>query len=199
MKRIFRNFCAPVFWSVPILVLATNFAHAEKITPSHVYQLVDSVDKKLDLFHDADFSQSPDVTIKLAPRKPRHVLQKAQEAYIKVQKLRVLNSLSENPVKPIPVRAVVPADVKESVQRISDDLEALHKIYGINNIPEAPLPQGKKPTDVYKHLVRVSTSLDHLGLPAVVPNDVYRVAETLVLDLQKIVQHKGLNLSLIHI
>lgn len=179
------------FMALAVGMFVTPSIAAEKITPSHVYQLVDYTYAELASFHGADFSSPPDVEITLSPRKPRHVLQKAQEAYIKVQKLRRLNGLSENPVKSIPVRAVVPADVRESVQRIADDLVELREIYGVEAPAQVELPQGKKPTDVYRHLVRVSTSLDHLGLPAVVPNDVYRVAQTIVLDLEKIMQHQG--------
>ena len=131
--------------------------------------------------------------LKLTKRQPRHVLQKAQEIYIKVQILRKAKGLSENPVNPIPVRDVQPRDVKGAVDLILKDLSALGPVYGVRAVGEAPLPTGKIPTDVYGNLVKISGSLNGLGIPPTLPSDVYRLAETVVSDLKLITNHKGLN------
>ena len=189
MKYFIRLACLTFVFTLG--ALSTSFA--QKVTPNHVFQLVDTAYQELERFHDSDFSQSPDANVKIPPRKPRHVLQKAQEVYIKVQNLRRLNGLTQNPIHPIPVRQVTPGDVKKSIEKILEDLENLKSIYNIKGtLPPVHLPTDKTPTDVYQHLSKVSASLDALGLPVVVPNDVYRIAETVVIDLEKLVQHKKL-------
>ena len=73
---------------------------------------------------------------------------------------------------------------------VDDSLAALRElrpVYGVTATPEpAVLMPGMTPTDVYAKLVRADAMIDALGLPAVVPNDVYRVAIAVVGDLELI-------------
>lgn len=188
MARAFRGF----FLALGVFFAAGSPAGAQ-VTPSHVYQVVDHIFQELEDLHRADFSAPPAVQLNLTKRQPRHVLQKAQEIYTKVQKLRSLNGLPANPMLSIPVRKVTPGDVREAVRLSLRDLEAVRQFYQLAPAPKPDLPAKKTPTDVYGHLTRVSASLDALGLPVVVPNDVYLVAETLVSELELIVRHKGLD------
>lgn len=192
MKMITR-----VLFGLPMLLavgLATP-AFAEPITPSHVYQSVDKANAELALLHKAN--QSNAKADKKAPalteRRPRHVLQKAREVLMKVQALRLINGLPEKTVPPFPVREVLPADVKNVVDRIVADVADLRPVFGVTETaPPSPLPSGKTPTDVYGHLVAAGLQVDGLGIPKSVPNAVYRVALTIISDIEKVRAARGI-------
>ena len=52
---------------------------------------------------------------------------------------------------------------------------------------------GKTPTDVYGELRRASLALNSLGIPEIAPNDVMRVALTIVSDLQLLLRERGIS------
>ena len=168
---------------------------AQDATPSHVYQVVDNINAELALLLEADDSTVPvDATAPaLTPRKPRHVIQKAREVFLKVQLLRRINGLPATELQPFPVRAIKPADVKGMVEAVLADLQGLREPFAVSRTaPPAALPEGKTPTDVYGNLVKVSAKIDGLGMPKIVPNDVYRVALAIVSDLEKVRIARGL-------
>ena len=156
-------------------------ASATEITPNNVYRVVDAIHADLALFHDAS-SLTPAVTEaqhSLTPRRPRHVLQKAREVMVKVQLLRKINGLPDTEMPLMPARDIRPSDVLRLVERIHEDLAELRPIFGVGGSPDTiAKPSGKTPSDVYHSLYHVSAQLDGLGIPRVVPNDVYRVALT---------------------
>lgn len=180
------------------MLLAVGLAtpvFAETITPSHVYQSVDKANTELALLHEAN--QSKPRSDKNAPalteRRPRHVLQKAREVLMKVQALRLINGLPEIDVPAFPVREVLPADVMKVVNRIAADVRDLRPIFGVTEpAPESALPSGKTPTDVFGNLVAAGLQVDGLGIPKSVPNAVYRVAMTIISDLEKVRAARGL-------
>ncbi len=168
---------------------------AAAITPDDVYRITGTINGELELLHESNDSM-PIVDInasELTPRRPRHVMQKAREVLLKVQLLRRINGLAESELPPMPLREVRPADVKVVVDLIRRDLAALRSIFGVTEVPfSAPKPTGKTPTDVYGDLVRAGEQLDALGIPRIVPNDVYRVALTIIGDLEKVRAARGL-------
>ncbi len=174
-----------------VLVLAgcPGEVGAAAITPDDVYRVTRTINGELELMHESNDSM-PIVDIdapELTPRRPRHVMQKAREVLLKVQLLRRINGLAQNDLPPMPLHEVRPADVKAVVDLIRRDLAALRSIFGVTKAPfSAPNPTGKTPTDVYSDLVRAGEQLDGLGIPRIVPNDVYRVALTIVDDLEKV-------------
>ena len=180
-----------------VLVLAgwPGEADAEAITPDDVYRVTGKINGELALLHESNDSipavdtNAPD----LASRRPRHVLQKAREVMLKVQLLRKINGLAENDLPPMPLREVRPADVRVMVELIRQDIVALRPIFGVTKPPiSVPRPSGKRPTDVYADLARATAKLDGLGIPRIVPNDVYRVALTIIGDLEKVRSARGL-------
>ena len=161
-------------------------ADAARITPDDVYRVTGMINGELELLHESNDSMptvdmnTPDLT----RRRPRHVLQKAREVLLKVQLLRKINGLPESDLPPMPLREVRPADVKKMVDLIKQDIVALRPVFGVTKSPiSVPRPSGKRPTDVYPDLARASARLDGLGIPRIVPNDVYRVALTIIGDL----------------
>lgn len=169
---------------------------AQDATPSHVYQVVDDINAELALLLEADDSvaRSDKTAPALTPRKPRHVIQKAREVFLKVQTLRRINGLSAAELQPFPVRAIKPADVKGLVTAILADVQGLREPFAVTTAPEpAVLGEGMKPTDVYANLMEAGAMVDGLGVPKVVPNDVYRVALAIVSDLQKVRAARGMS------
>jgi len=180
--------------SILCVVAATNAA-AQTVTPSDVYQVVDNINAELALLHEANNStpsrdrKSPGLTT----RRPRHVIQAARMVLLKVQALRAINGLTQNPVPPFPVREVLPVDVKQIVERILADIRGLRPKFNVTApTPKAVLMPGRTPTDVYGNLMRASLQIDGLGIPRVVPNGVYRVAMTIIGDLKKVRAARGI-------
>lgn len=178
-------------------LLAVAFAGTPavaQITPSHVYQVVDTINAELAAMHQANASQPrfDDSAPVLTPRRPRHVVQKAREVLLKVQMLRVLNGLPENPVPDYPTRELTPSDSKLMVDAILRDLRDLRAKFNVAGEPApAALQSDRTPTDVYANLQKASDQLDGLGIPKTVPNDVYRLAIMIVDDLEKIRTVRG--------
>jgi hypothetical protein len=171
-------------------------ASAQSVTPSDVYQVVEDVNGELALFHEANGSKPK--KDKKAPaltnRRPRHVIQKAREVLLKVQALRKLNGLPENSVPAFPVREVKPADVKKIVEHVRTDVRELRGKFNVTKpSPASAKPSGKTPTDVYQNLTRASLQMDGLGIPRIVPNDVYRLAMTIIGDLELIRAKRGIS------
>lgn len=181
-----------------VVVLASHWplpAGAEVITPSDVYRVVDAINADLALFHDASGLTAAEIENQhgLIPRRPRHVLQKAREVMVKVQLLRKINGLPNTEMPIMPARDIRPSDVLRLVERIHEDLAELRPIFGVSGPPETiEKPRGKTASDVYHSLHHVSAQLDQLGIPRVVPNDVYRVALTVLHSLEEIGFSRGL-------
>lgn len=161
-----------------------NLAQAQKITPSHVLQKVEDLNAELGLLLKADLSKVEVKESKVAAKKPRHVIQKAREVLLKAQVLRRINGLPMRQLKPTPVRNVSPGDVIDLIEIVLADVRELRPLYSVpGEHATTPLPQGKSPTDVYVALAKSLALLDHLGIPKSVPNDVYRIALTVINDV----------------
>ncbi len=178
---------AAVLILVPAMVVAD-------ITPSHVYQVTDDIVAELGLIYKATQSTNSSTRYSENARKPRHVLQKAREVLLKVQLFRKLNGLSKKSVPAIPTREIRPSDVKKMMDRILVDLrEAGKKLNVTSKATPAALSSGKTPTDVYNNIALAGAMVDGLGVPSIVPNDVYRLTETLVSDIRLVVKKIGGN------
>ncbi len=192
----FPPFLAALAGAVILLAMAMGAANAQKITPSIVYQSVDNISRELARMHQANISR-PKVDASapaLTPRKPRHVIQKAREVMVKVQTLRWINNLPRKPVPPIPARKITPGDVLKMTNEILAEVRELRSKFGIVQAPQlAPSPGKKSPTDVYSQLLVVSLQLDGLGIPGVLPNDVYRAALTIISDVKLIQASSGID------
>ena len=176
-----------------IFVLATSNAATEAATPTDVYNAVDGVIAKAQLLHEANFSSSDASSIQPEGRNPRHVLQLSRTVLDKANGLATINGGATVPVPPIPSREVTPADVLESVRATDEVIAGLLPIFGVEAAADPTVTGGKKtPNDVYAALYRLSKMIDGLGIPATVPNDVYRIAETITSELEDIVQRSGL-------
>ena len=179
-----------------LLLLSGGTVTAQTVTPSQIFQVGETINAELATFNAANASTpSDDPAIDTATdRLPRHVFQKARELLLKVQVLRTLKGLPEQSMPPVEVHEIQPADSKKLLDLALAGLRELGPAFG-NPAPPAPVPlvDGKTPTDAYRSVARAAVSIDALGLPAVTPNEVYRVALTIVSDLQKIRAARGLS------
>ena len=166
-----------------------------EVDPADVYQVVERVNAELaTLLGVASIAESGTdaAAPPLTARQPRHVVQKAREVLLKVQALRALNGLPENPVPPFPTAEATPADSKRMVDAVYRDIRELRTKVNLNGAaPTPPRRPGQTPTDVYAALQRASDTLDHLGVPRTMPNDVFRVAVMIVKDLETIAAARG--------
>ena len=178
-----------VMLGATVLIVPAAWADEAPVTPAAIYQAGDALYNQLAAYHTANASQpaeDPDAPA-LTERLPRHVFQKAREVLLKVEALRKLKGLPENPVPQVAVREIVPADTMKLLTQALADTKELASAFGNPPMPPAPpLVEGKTPTDAYDKLSKVSLSLDGLGLPASVPNDVYRITLTMVSDIELI-------------
>lgn len=179
--------CRIRIWIGALLLLIAGTAAGEAATPADTYQAIEAVNAQLAAFHDANGTmpavdpQAPPLTERL----PRHVLQKAREVLLKIQAVRQLNGLPLQPVPEIAVREVQPDDVKFFVEKMLLGLKDLRPIFG--NPPVAKLTRASRemgPTDNFAALRRAELQVDGLGLPATSPNDVMRIALSIVNDLE---------------
>ncbi|MCP5367392.1 MAG: hypothetical protein H6907_13835 [Hyphomicrobiales bacterium] len=178
------------------VVPAPAAAGTQEITPSLVFQLTEDLNGVLAALHRANLTRpaTDAAAPRLAPRRPRHVYQKAREVFFKVQKLRFLNGLDQVALPPPPGRDILPKDVFGLVRAASESLRALLPVFDVRALPaSASFVAGKTPTDVYANLHRASLALDGLGIPRVAPNDVMRIALTIVDDLKLILAEKGIS------
>lgn len=167
----------------------------DTIQPKHAYQASEMMLTELALLHRADLidpvaSSPPD----FRPRRPRHVLQEARQVYESIQSLRYLNGLTHHEMKPTPVRVIMPQDVQRRVTQGLVELRALRSVYGVReDVTKPALRDGVTPTHVFASLWRVRAALSALGLPAVVPNDVYRNARMAAHDIAVIARQQGVS------
>jgi len=185
---------------VAVCLLAVSSSMADAATPSDVFRAVNEVIVKARLLHDANLSDETmgDQSIEPTDRKPRHVLQLSRTVLDKANGLAVINGSTTVPVPPIPNREVKPDDVMESIKATSRVMAGLLPIFHVEAIVDTAAPAGKKsPNDVYAALYQLSAMIDGLGIPATVPNDVYRIADTIALELEDIVKQSGSTLPVL--
>lgn len=184
-----------VFWSMLGLLtahLATGSAWAQT-TPSDVLRHVEAMAQQVALYRFAD-GIDPDLPEVTADdiRMPRHVLQQARIVYRRIEMLRWLNGLETEPLSPVPPQEIRPADVLAVVERARAALADLAPVYGVpavTNLPEGRTPV--EPKDVMAALQSLSQGLDDLGLPDIVPNDVFRIAHAMRVHADGLAEARG--------
>jgi hypothetical protein len=172
-----------------LLIWSCRPGNSGEVTPSGVYQVVETINGELSALLAASGGYSGPVVDRPLPtrRQPRHVLQKAREVMLKVQVLRAENGLPETQLPPFPTTEATPADSKLMVTAILRDVLDLRSKFNVTT-PVLPAPEvaGKTPTDVYAGLQRASDTLDALGVPRTMPNDVCRLAVMINEELEGI-------------
>ncbi|MCA8933248.1 MAG: hypothetical protein KDA49_12310 [Rhodospirillaceae bacterium] len=149
-----------------------------QVEPVNVLQRVDAMGDQVALLRLAD-GLDGDLPRVAAdhPRMPRHVLQQARNVYQRIAQLRWLNGLETDDLVPVPPREIEPADVLAVVDQARAALSGLAPVYGVPVVGELPDRRTQAaPANVMAELRSLSAGLSDLGVPDIVPNDVYRIA-----------------------
>lgn len=178
------------------LLLGASPASSQEKTPDHVYQRLGTVEGDIRLLLKAEFVEPAEMTdpAGITLRLPRHVFAKLCEIDAKLATLQFLNGIEAGPGLVIPASQITPSDVFAGLEQLEIRLDSLRDVYSVSERPApSPLPTGTKPTDVYKRLLRISVLIDALNVPATVPNDVYRIAETVMGQVQILARAVGVD------
>lgn len=187
-----------VVWSIVCVLLAqlgAGLARAQT-TPSDVLRHVDAMAQQVALFRFADGLQSELNQVPVdGPRMPRHVLQQARIVHQRIEMLRWLNGLDTEALVPVPPQEIRPADVLAVVEHAREALTELAPIYGVPTVVELPERRTQvEPEDVMAALQSLSEGLGDLGLPDIVPNDVFRIARAMRLHADGLAQARGVEI-----
>lgn len=166
-------------------------AAAQEALDAQVVRAVAAIEAELAAFNLANRSTPEPLAAAPAPRAARHVVYKARDLLGRVQMLRRLNGIEEQPVPNAPVKAMDAADAKEIVDKVAATLRDLRPAFG--NPPIRPIPSatGGTATDAYAGLLRAERALRALDMPAIVPNEVYRIALQAASDVERIAAARG--------
>jgi len=193
--RLIKNLTLSSIVLVTLALCGIQETQAQSAKPADVLLVVETAQNELRLMFAADLSEPPaPPSLATAPRRPRHVYFKAREVYQRVQLLRFLNGLPENPLPDVPAREIRPTEVRELVTNILKDIQDVKGMYFISETAvEASKKENVTPTDVYKALVYTNRMIDQLDTPAIVPNDVYRVALSVLEEARVIMRNQQPN------
>lgn len=191
-SRYAQNLVTALFFGLAI-TFGTS-AHAEKITPSKVFQVTEDILSQLNRMLDANLTKA-DFTktrLEIPARMPRHVLQQGLNIRSKIQILKRVNGIKASEITPFPVKEITPGDVLKISEVILGELVEFDKIFGLTPFKkQAKLVDGKTPTDVYTNLLRAETMITQLGIPGTVPNEVYNTAVSVSHEIEFLRIDKG--------
>ncbi|MBO9409290.1 hypothetical protein J7399_17775 [Shimia sp. R9_1] len=178
------------------LIALAQPSTASGVKPDHVYQVTEALVQELQVLNQENFTKSATAATPDDDAMPRHVLFLARDQWRKVQLLRFMNGLETHGLNQVKVHKVTPAEVKEFVDQLLIEAQDLRPTYGLEESTiSVDLQSGKKPKDVYGSLLRVSGELKALGVPATVPNDVFRVAVSIRQSLSAVLAKQGLSIN----
>lgn len=179
MKRVNKK----IIYLVGIL-LVSNLVFAQKITPSHAFQISEEIVRELQLLREAvgadDYPIDPEPqTLK----RPIQVYGKGLELLFKIGYAQRKFGLEKLPYKSIPTQNITPKEVVELCKTIKAEILKMKQYLAIpTTIEEVPLVPNKVPSNVYENLWRASYLTDYLS-GAIKPNDVYSYTETMISDV----------------
>ena len=180
---------------VVFLALSVTALAAAKATNADLFHMSGMIEQELLLILEANGTDPhvDETRVHVAERQPRHVIQKAREVLLKIEEVKGLHDMTEREVPEFPVREVHPDDINEFLENALEDVRSLRGAYGVTK-PMAAVtkPADKSPTEIYEQLQVISLQLDGLGIPPVRDYTVYRIALSVVADLDHIWDAKGL-------
>lgn len=181
------------FYAVVYVITGLIYSHgnvlASEITPSHVFQVTQDILKQLERMHVANLTKPMLDQLKLdvPPRFPRHAFMQSINVLERIQVLKIVNGLVPTKVKSVPVKEVNSADVMEKVQMILSELTNFDKVYGLSPFEaSAHFEEGKTSTEVFQNLLKAQEIVTQLGIPIIVPNDIFENAISVTNELQNI-------------
>ncbi len=189
--------CVRIFIKKIIILNALLFLNsglAYSMTPSHAFQRAEHLGQLVEDLLESDLYEkrlAPDPAKN--PSLPRHVIRYAIRIFEEVQFLRDLNGLLVYPLPKIDATEVKPDDVIKILDATITSLQGLEDIYQTKMDTSLPaLVEGKKPDDVLSRLRAIEASLYKLGVPKILPNDVYRVVLSIKQQTDILISQQGI-------
>ncbi|MXN66733.1 hypothetical protein GR183_17600 [Stappia sp. GBMRC 2046] len=188
--RAFKRFAA---LSLMTLGLHCSPVAAQDLTPSDAFQRAAQIKSMVLLMLEADLYDVKDLPDpEVVPSRPRHVLRVAVDVFERIQTLRLLNGLAQNPAPATPAKPTEPAHVVGVLEQAAAELQELGPIYGVNLKIDMPgKAEDKVPGEVLAHLRAINAGLELLGVPSTLPNDVQRTALEIRQEMGKAVALTG--------
>lgn len=188
---------ALMFLSLTIFLAIVSPAYAQKITPNHVYQILQNTEYELDTLLESEFVPVQKYkTMGFPNKKPKHVLYRVRQVIIKASELRALYGLPKVSAPPPEVKKITPGDVSQYANKLYIALKEIRTFKGLSAPKKAPLPSGKTPSDVFNHLDVLLGKVIALDAPFIVPNDVFLQALAVYDDVLLIRKHEGLSTNI---
>ena len=170
--------------ALSLVLVASGFAEAQKVGPSHCFQVASSIDARLASFAGDGAIPADPGAAAIKDRSPRHCYFKTLELFGAVQSLRKSKGAPALDLPPVPSEELTPAHVHELAQATLLALDSLQYAFrGAKPPPLIPFVEGKKPSDVYAMLARCELRLAKLGT-TFGPSDCYREAGLLERELE---------------
>lgn len=172
-----KNHFISILCSVGLLWSSTvTFAQSEDITLSHVYQQSEALIEEVELLRFAlgisDYPPNPEPQ---KDRSPIHVYAKTLEVMLKVIWVEEMFNIPPAELGQIPVKAVLPEDVFDSLNSVLYELRRIKQQQDIGSrIHEPPFVTGKTSSEVYDNISLVSSLLDGVVGRSLSLNDVFR-------------------------
>jgi len=183
----------PFFWVLCWLSFASTPVLANDKTPSHVYQMAQSIENSIMAIRDAKSIttaiKSPTVQ---SNKLPVHVYAKAIEVNQKIIRMQSKFGLETAPEAAIPIRKITPTDVYQVVSKVFEEVQKVTSLVSAQ-ATMADFSPNKTPSNVYEKLMQVSYALDTV-VGAINPNLVYRNAQMIHADIQLIAGQMGVAL-----
>jgi len=172
---------------------------ALKKTPNHVFFITKYILKKLRYYRRLRGIQVPPRKTRLIRNlKPQHVYGKALEVMEKINLLRRRQNLGAITVPRYPIRKITPLEVFDLSLRLDSELSIIYRQEEDEYIKQWVMDvavdeyENKQPSDVFLNMQQISNLMDTiLGSEGFTPNDVYREALTVKLDLDIIARYLG--------
>lgn len=183
IHSIFLQTAFLVVFLVCFIASAQTFA-ASDITPSHVYQKAETLERMLKAQNLIDPERYHIGVHNYALRHPRHVIQKVRECHTVFSRLLGEKNQKQHLVTHLySSQEVKPSDVYHAVEHLIEHLDKLE----ISAIEEPELQVGKTPSDVYDILSNICRATR----AEITPSDVYQVATAIYQDLTRIADVRG--------
>ena len=157
-----------------------------KKTPNNVYAVTQSILKKIEILKNLKgIQKKPTTPPYIEGLKPIHAFQKANEATEKAIRLKVQMGFYPSEVPRSPIRPITPDDVYNMAIRLDGIVTILLHKAGYKKAEEyiykvdKEIPTGKKPSDVYFNLWKISNNLDLLLAREYSVNEIYYLSNVL--------------------
>lgn len=177
-----------------VFVSFASVGAATANSPEQVFETASLINGELALMHEANGTQpklekNPPA---MAPRQPRHVLQKAREIFERVQQLRHNNDLPTHNLPAFPTAEPKEADVYNFLDKTLADLRELRGKYSVTANAKAAAAGGKSMADTYAQLNMAAAQLEGLGVAKISGVDVLRVTHAIIKEVDQIRIKRGM-------